>query len=117
MPWFEDCPMPTRCALLVALSLGITMGNVFLAGGRMDDMAFFSHRGCEQYRRECIAKVVPHRPGVIVEYRNAHALLETEQEIYSLDSDYAKIFVSHASHHAKHMAKRGSNGGIALFKF
>ena len=58
MPWSEECPMPTRCALLVAVPLGITVGNVFLAGGRMDDEAFFSHWGCEHSRRDYIAKVV-----------------------------------------------------------
>ena len=67
----------------------------------MDDEAFFGHWGCEHSRRDYIAKVVAYRPAVIVGDWNAHASLETEEEIYSLDSDYVKRLVSHAGHRAE----------------
>ena len=84
----DECPMPTRCALIVSLPVGVTVANVFLAGGRMDDEKYFWHWGCEGARREYMAKILAYRPSIIVGDWNANPHREVEERAYPMDSKY-----------------------------
>lgn len=96
VPKSDECPMPTRCALLVALPMGVTVANVFLAGGRHDDQLYFSHWGCADARKTYISNVLAYRPAIVVGDWNSSSSLHDEDSIYTLSNPYVKDLIRHA---------------------